>query len=322
MTERMEKMTDKYYNEEEWDDLFVDSNDAKDYDIFSDEWEGTDPLEDLSPTEPISPVVKWAGGKRQLLDEITKRLPKDYNDYIEPFLGGGALLFHLKPFSAIVNDLNSELINLYNVIKVNPEKLMIKLDEMKEKHSEDFYYQIRELDRKEGVKLTNIEKAARFLYLNKTGFNGLWRVNKKGQNNVPWGRHDNPAMYKEDNIKNMSDYLNNSRVTFKNEDYKEIIREARPGDFIYLDPPYDNTWTDYTSNGFVRKDQKELAQTLKELDKKGIKWMLSNSDTDFIKEEYKDFNIDIVKASRAINSNGNGRGKVNEVLIYNYKLED
>lgn len=297
--------------------------DAKDYDIFSDEWEGIDLLKDLSPIEPISPVVKWAGGKRQLLDEITKRLPDGFNRYVEPFFGGGALLFYLQPNNAIVNDLNSELINLYRVIKDSPLKLIDLLDEMKEKHSEDFYYQIRALDRKEDVNLTNTERAARFLYLNKTGFNGLWRVNRKGQNNVPFGHYQSvPAVYDRSNILRMSDYFKNKNILLESKDYTEILKEVDYGDFIYLDPPYDETWTDYTKEGFGKSSQIKLSKILKELDKKGIKWMLSNNSTTLINELYKDFHIDVVKANRAINSNGNGRGKVNEVLIYNYKLED
>ena len=269
-------------------------------------------------TKP-KPFVKWAGGKRQIINILTQEIPLNFINYIEPFVGGGALLFELLPEKAIINDINIELINAYLVIKNHPDKLIESLK--KHKNQEEYFYKIRALNPE---KLTSIERASRFIYLNKTCFNGLYRENSKGEFNVPFGNYKNPKILDEENIKAISEYLNNANIKILNKDYKEVCEMAQKGDFVYLDPPYyplskTSSFTKYTKYDFTEKDQKELSKIFKELDKKGCFVMLSNSNTDFIKELYKDYKIIEVHANRAINSNGNGRKKAKiEVLIKNF----
>jgi len=275
----------------------------------------------------VKPFLKWAGGKRQLLPELLKYIPKDFNNYFEPFLGGGALFFELYNLGFLENkkvylsDINEELINTYKTIRDNPKELIIKLKEFKTNHNKEFYYKIRELDRDKNYKnLDNITKSARFIYLNKTCFNGLYRVNKKGYFNVPIGSYKNPNILDEENILAVSKALQN--IIIKNFDYKEILKEVQSNDFIYLDPPYHplnetSSFTSYTKNEFLQKEQIELFKTLKELSNKCFV-LKSNSDTDFINKLYKDFKIEKILANRAINSKATNRGKILEVLIRNY----
>ena len=275
----------------------------------------------------VKPFLKWAGGKRQLLPELLKYIPKDFNNYFEPFLGGGALFFELYNLGFLENkkvylsDINEELINTYKTIRDNPKELIIKLKEFKTNHNKEFYYKIRELDRDKNYKnLDNITKSARFIYLNKTCFNGLYRVNKKGYFNVPIGSYKNPNILDEENILAVSKALQN--IIIKNFDYKEILKEVQSNDFIYLDPPYHplnetSSFTSYTKNEFLQKEQIELFKTLKELSDKCF-ILKSNSDTDFINKLYKDFKIEKILANRAINSKATNRGKILEVLIRNY----
>ncbi len=275
----------------------------------------------------VKPFLKWAGGKRQLLPELLKYIPKDFNNYFEPFLGGGALFFELYNLGFLENkkvylsDINEELINTYKTIRDNPKELIIKLKEFKTNHNKEFYYKIREFDRDKNYKnLDNITKSARFIYLNKTCFNGLYRVNKKGYFNVPIGSYKNPNILDEENILAVSKALQN--IIIKNFDYKEILKEVQSNDFIYLDPPYHplnetSSFTSYTKNEFLQKEQIELFKTLKELSDKCF-ILKSNSDTDFINKLYKDFKIEKILANRAINSKATNRGKILEVLIRNY----
>jgi len=276
----------------------------------------------------LKPFVKWAGGKRQLIPELLKYIPKNFNNYFEPFVGGGALFFELYNLGILKNkkvylfDINGELINAYRIIRDHPNELIKKLKEFKSKHNKEFYYQIRELDRSESYKnLDNIIKAARFIYLNKTCFNGLYRVNKKGYFNVPMGKYKNPQIIDEENILAVSNALKN--VIIKCCDYKEVLQYAQKGDFLYFDPPYyplnqTANFTSYTRYDFLEKEQLELFETFKTLVNKGCFILESNSDTDFIKNLYKEFTIEKVLANRAINSKSNGRGKITEVLIRNY----
>ena len=275
----------------------------------------------------VKPFLKWAGGKRQLLPELLKYIPKDFNNYFEPFLGGGALFFELYNLGFLENkkvylsDINEELINTYKTIRDNPKELIIKLKEFKTNHNKEFYYKIREFDRDKNYKnLDNITKSARFIYLNKTCFNGLYRVNKKGYFNVPIGSYKNPNILDEENILAVSKALQN--IIIKNFDYKEILKEVQSNDFIYLDPPYHplnetSSFTSYTKNEFLQKEQIELFKTLKELSNKCFV-LKSNSDTNFINKLYKDFKIEKILANRAINSKATNRGKILEVLIRNY----
>ncbi|MFM6195370.1 MAG: DNA adenine methylase [Planktothrix sp.] len=276
----------------------------------------------------VKPFLKWAGGKRQLLPEIRKYLPKNIGKttYFEPFLGGGALLFELQPKTAIVNDKNKELINCYQVIKDSVEELIQALQNHKQNHSEEYYYHLRQLDRfkKKYNQLSNIEKAARIIYLNKTCYNGLFRVNSHGYFNVPFGRYKNPNILDEAVLRGVNDYLNQKSVTFLNRDFAEAVETAKKGDFVYFDPPYDpvsNTasFTGYDINGFNQEQQERLKKVVDDLTEKGCYVMLSNSATDFILDLYKDYKETIVvSATRSINSNALKRGKIDEVLVLNY----
>lgn len=270
----------------------------------------------------LTPILKWAGGKRQLIPQIRKYLPDEYNDYYEPFVGAGALLLELQPQTAVINDFNDELINVYHVVKYNVDEL---IDSLKlHKNEEEYFYKIRELDRiNEFVQLNNIQKASRFIFLNKTGYNGLYRVNSKGQFNVPFGKYKKPLIINEEGLRNLHEYLNNNNIMILNGDFEYAVKTAAKGDFVYFDPPYDpltttSSFTAYSKEGFNRTDQERLYRVYKELDERGCYVMLSNSATDFIKVLYKEYNVNIVTAKRNINSKGTGRGAIDEVLITNY----
>jgi len=276
----------------------------------------------------VKPFLKWAGGKRQLLPEILEYLPKNIGKttYFEPFLGGGALLFELQPKQAIVNDSNRELINCYQVIKDDVEELIEVLKDHKARNSKEYFDYLRGIDRlKQYNKFSDIQKAARIIYLNKTCYNGLFRVNSKGYFNVPFGRYKNPNILDEAVLRGVNNYFNQNTVTFLNTDFAEAVKDAKKGDFIYFDPPYDpvsNTasFTGYDINGFNQNEQKRLKEVVDELTEKGCNVMLSNSATSFILDLYKDYKetIKTVSATRSINSNALKRGKINEVLVLNY----
>jgi DNA adenine methylase len=272
----------------------------------------------------VAPVVKWVGGKRQLLQDISNHIPDKFFTYYEPFLGGGAVLFHLQPNRAVVNDINEELINIYAVIRDNLEELIEDLK--RHKNEADYFYEIRELDRdkKTYSQLSNIEKASRIIYLNKTCYNGLFRVNQQGEYNAPFGRYKNPNIVNETTLRAVSNYFNRVKITFKCGDFEEAVKGIRKGSFVYFDPPYDPVsdsanFTGYNKGGFDREEQTRLKELCDKLDTKGVKFLLSNSATEFILDLYKDYNITIVQANRAINSKGDKRGKVDEVLVKNYE---
>jgi DNA adenine methylase len=274
----------------------------------------------------IRPFIKWAGGKTQILDEIVKRMPKNYGTYFEPFVGGGALFFHVQPKTAVINDMNSELISAYKVFfdTGSLNKLKDTLNLYEKNHSEDFYLSIRSLDRnKDFSSKADYEHAARLIYLNKACFNGLYRVNSKGFFNVPSGKKDKVNCYDEDNLNSIHSFFTLSNIKVLNGDFEKAVETAKKDDFVYFDPPYD-TWdgkdsfTSYDKGGFGRDEQIRLAECFKTLTKKGVKAMLSNHNTAFICDLYKDFHIDVINARRMINSNPNGRGDVQEVLIMNY----
>ncbi|WP_416198663.1 MAG: Site-specific DNA-methyltransferase (adenine-specific) [Sporanaerobacter sp.] len=278
----------------------------------------------MDKDEFVMPVVKWVGGKRQLISEIDKYLPSNYSTYYEPFLGGGAVLFHLQPHKAVVNDINEELMNLYQVIKDNVEDLIEDLK--KHKNEPDYFYKIRELDRdiQKYNELTPVERASRIHYLNKTCYNGLFRVNSQGQFNVPFGRYKNPNIVNETTLRAVSNYFNTANIIFKCCDFEEAVKGCRKGSFIYFDPPYDpisdtSSFTGYDKGGFGKTEQKRLKDLCDNLNKRGVKFLLSNSQTQFILDLYKDYRIEIVQAKRTINSKGNKRGEVNEVLVMNYE---
>ncbi|WP_346199748.1 DNA adenine methylase [Caldifermentibacillus hisashii] len=278
----------------------------------------------ITKSRVIQPFLKWAGGKRQLLPEIRKYIPKRMGTYYEPFLGGGAVLFDLQPKKAVINDINSELINTYLVIKNNVAELIEDL--RKHENTSDYYYKIRDLDRDKNrfSKLSDVEKASRLIYLNKTCFNGLFRVNSQGQFNVPFGRYKNPNIVNEFVLRAVSHYLNNNEVKILNGDFADAVSSAKKGDFVYFDSPYDPvsetaSFTGYTLGGFNKDEQIRLRDLFVDLDKRGCKVLLSNSATEFIKDLYKDYHIEIVSATRNINSIATKRGKIDEVLVMNYE---
>ncbi len=278
----------------------------------------------LKKNKLLNPFVKWVGGKRQLLKEIEQHVPAQFTKYYEPFVGGGAVLFHLQPKNAVINDQNEELINLYNIIKNSPNELIEDLK--KHKNEEEYFYDIRLLDReKDGYsKLTPVQRASRILFLNKTCYNGLFRVNNAGEFNSPFGRYKNPAIVNDITIKAVSNYLSRNNIQILNLDYMKSLSNIRKGSFVYFDPPYDpvsdsSNFTGYTKNGFSRQDQVQLKNLCDSLNEKGVKFLLSNSSTDLIKDLYKDYTIVTVKAKRAINSKASGRGEINEVLVKNYE---
>ncbi|MCX6682199.1 MAG: DNA adenine methylase [Methanoregula sp.] len=274
----------------------------------------------------MKPFVKWAGGKRQLLNEIEKRLPNNWNTYYEPFFGGGALLVNLqneeKIFKAVISDLNSELINLYNVVKKNPDKLIDALSHKEFENSEDAFRNLKnEFNTLTGLPGNKVRRAALLIYLNKHGYNGLWRVNSKGKFNVPFGRYAKRSIPTEHSILKFSNLL--KKVKILNLDFEQAVKSAKKGDFVYFDPPYHPisktaNFTDYNSNGFTFDDQKRLANVFKKLSKKGVQLMLSNSKVSEIEDLFVGFTIDTVEAKRFINCNGERRNGTKEIIVTNY----
>lgn len=271
----------------------------------------------------VSPILKWVGGKRQLLSEILPMINiKSSSIYVEPFLGGGAVLFDLQPKKAIVNDYNDELINVYLTVRDSAEELITELEKHSVNNTEDYYYEVRSLDRSEKYReMSNVEKAARILYLNKTCYNGLYRVNLAGQFNSPYGKYKNPNIVNATAIRAMSKYLNENKIEICNGDYRDVLKRVRKGSFVYLDPPYmpissSASFTGYTENGFSYEQQVALKNECDKLRKKGIAFVQSNSDCPEIRELYKEYEIKTVQAKRAINSDASKRGEINEVLIY------
>ena len=271
------------------------------------------------------PFLKWAGGKRQIVDELKKYIPLEYDCYYEPFVGAGALLFELSPKKAVINDSNRELMNVYNVLcdyeKYN--KMCKLLNSYEIKNSEEFYYEIRNKDRNKNMfnRLSDYTKAARTIYLNKACFNGLYRVNSKNEFNVPFNKKTKINTYEGENLLTVHMYLTMNDISIRSMDFEEAVKDAKEGDFVYFDPPYDSdtsTFNSYTEEGFGKEEHIRLANVYKKLDEKGVKVMLSNHNTTLVKELYKDYNIHVVEAKRNINSNGKKRGKVEEVIITNY----
>lgn len=284
-------------------------------------------IEQMLDDKP-KPFVKWVGGKRQLLKQF--RLMNLYppegfnpskNRYFEPFVGGGAVFFDLLPAKAFLSDLNAELVVTYNVIK-NKVDLLIS-DLKRHEHDKEYFLKIRA---QSPENLSDVKRASRFIYLNRTGFNGMYRVNSRGQFNVPFGKYKNPLICDEDNLRKAAAALQN--VQIENRDYKIVLEKARKGDFVYFDPPYypvskTASFTSYTKESFLEKEQLELRDTFLDLTKRGCFVMLSNSDAPFVNQIYtelKKYGVRITKvdAGRAINSNSAGRGKIKEVLVTNY----
>lgn len=273
----------------------------------------------------VAPFLKWAGGKRQLLGVLSELMPEgSVRSYCEPFVGGGAMLFHLQPGVAYVNDINSELINVYSVIKHSVDELITELSQFENKP--EIFYEVRSWDR-DKIKyssLSDIQKAARIIFLNRTCFNGLYRVNNAGEFNSPFGYYRNPNIINAPVLRAVSHYLNSAETHLSSVDYSEVLANLVKGTFVYLDPPYDPvsdsaSFTGYTRWGFSRNEQVRLRECCDDLSIRGIKFMLSNSATDFIMEQYSEYNITVVKAKRAVNSAGDRRGDVDEVVVRNYE---
>jgi len=271
------------------------------------------------------PFVKWAGGKSQIIDKLLKYAPHEFNTYYEPFVGGGAFLFELSPKKAVINDSNQELMNVYKVLcdEDKFKKMCSVLNHYEVCHSEEFFYEIRNKDRNKNTynRLSDYTKAARTIYLNKACFNGLYRVNSKNEFNVPFGKKTKVNTYEGNNLITVSNYLTMNDIKILNCDFEEAVKDAKKGDFIYFDPPYDsdtNTFNSYTEDGFGKNEQRRLFEVYKELSDRGCYVMLSNHNTILINELYKDYNINVIEAKRNINANGKKRGKVEEVIITNY----
>lgn len=280
----------------------------------------------LEETKALRPFVKWAGGKTQLLDRLHAYMPETYNNYFEPFIGGGSFFLNIAPKKATINDFNAELVCAYKCFQNDElfESLKNELKKHEVNHSEEYYYQIRSMDKEEGfLALPIYVRAARMIYLNKSCFNGLYRVNSKGFFNVPSGRKKKVVTFDEDNFDSLREYFRNNDIMILNGDFEDAVKNAKAGDFVYFDPPYDaienkNSFTSYAKNDFGKDEQIRLAKLYKRLSDKGVFVMLSNHNTAFINELYKDFNIHVVNAKRMINSKADGRGDVEEVIITNY----
>ena len=276
----------------------------------------------------MKPVIKWVGGKTQLLKELKEIIIpalKEDSYYYEPFCGGAALALDLEHKNTILNDLNSELINMYKVIRDNSEELIAELKRFQNSHNAEFYYHIRNLDRTDALsKMSDVVKAARTIYLNKTCFNGLYRVNSKGQFNSPIGRTSSgktPDIVQEDLIREMSKFL--KTVQFHCGDYRNQLVSAKNGDVVFFDPPYDQDesissdgFVGYQKEGWTRKDLEELKTVCDELSIRGVKVVLTNNDTEFVHELFAGYNFREVEVKRSINRDGNKR-KGKELIIYN-----
>ena len=290
----------------------------------------------------MKPFLKWAGGKRQIMNYIKPYIEQNLqtgNRYYEPFVGGGSVFITLEQANCVINDLNSELMNCYNVIKKNPKELINILKIHQENHHKDveYYYQVRKVDRDESIfnQMSDIEKAARMIYLNKTCYNGLYRVNKKGYFNTPKGRYVNPNIVDEDNILNLHKFFNESKVTIRNTSFAEAVKDASKGDFIYFDPPYDyedSGFTKYVKEGFEFEDLKNLKTLCDNLINKGCFVLISNNATNRVIDLFDSKNYEIVALAkydleeldvrRFIGAKAEDRKIVKEVLIYGRKKSD
>ena len=268
----------------------------------------------LAPTLPPRPFLKWAGGKGKLITQYNNYLPNGFDTYYEPFLGGGAIFFYLQPPSSILMDINPELVNVYCCIRDRVDHVIELLEIHQRQHSHDYYYQMRA-----SAGATDLEKAARIIYLNRTCFNGLYRENSKGQFNVPMGRYKNPRICHIELLYSVSAVLKNTEIWVQS--FDGILALAQTNrDFVYFDPPYypispTSRFTAYSKASFSRADQIRLRDVFVELARRGVRVMLSNSDCPFIRDLYAGFAIHTISATRAINSNAQRRGKITEVLV-------
>jgi DNA adenine methylase len=272
------------------------------------------------------PFLQWVGGKREMIPQYKNLIPKNINKYFEPFLGGGAMFFELKCNPSYLLDINDELIKTYKAVRDYPKEVIHILDELKSKHSKDLYLKIRSLDREYNIlHLPLPDIAARMIYLNQTCFNGLYRVNKKGQFNVPIGSSLNRLISDKNCILKASEVL--KHIFIEKGDFSDCLKNIEKGDFVYLDPPYfpisiNSDFNRYSKEKFYLEDQIRLKMFFDECNQKGVYLMLSNSDSDYIKDLYKDYNIKTVSSSRNLNCKSDKRNKVTELIITNYKESD
>ncbi|MBE9182600.1 DNA adenine methylase [Oculatella sp. LEGE 06141] len=263
------------------------------------------------------PFLKWAGGKGRLIQQYSSHFPKYFDTYYEPFLGGGAIFFYLAPPRAVLTDINPELVNVYHCIRDDVNRMIDLLSIHQRQHCREYYYQVRSAPGK-----TDLERAARLIYLNKTCFNGLYRENSRGEFNVPMGKYTNPRVCDPELLRAASFALKTADLTVNSFDaILELAKTSR--DFVYFDPPYypissTSSFTAYSRHAFSQLDQIRLRDVFVELANRGVKVMLSNSDCSFIRGLYSDFNIHPIIAARAINCNAAKRGKINEVLVTSY----
>lgn len=277
----------------------------------------TTDLDQTARGSVASPFLKWAGGKSRLLEQYAHLFPEDYGAYHEPFLGGGAVFFHLRPEQAALSDLNPRLIETWRVIRDQPQALMDRLEAHRMRHTAAYYYQARQrFNLPRGVDA--VDRAALFIYLNKTCFNGLYRENRRGEFNVPVGRYVNPGVYDPMNIVAVSRSLQG--VDLFHQGFDGVLERAESGDLVYFDPPYvplsaTSSFTNYLQSGFDMSLQIRLAQVFAELARRGCAVMLSNSDTPAVRELYAGWRIDRVMAPRSISMRASARGPVGEVLV-------
>lgn len=269
-----------------------------------------------------APFVKWVGGKSKLMSQLAPLLPPavERMRHVEPFAGGGAMFFTRAPERALLADINAPLVDAYLAIRDEVGAVIQALTPLSTLHAEGRYYAVRERYNT-ASKLTRAERTAMFIYLNKTCFNGLHRVNRKGEFNVPQGRYKNPRILDVEGLLAASAALRSA--TIRKAGFEEMLSLAKPGDFVYFDPPYEpvsrtSNFTSYAEGGFTQEDQERLRDVYSELDRRGCKLMLSNSDVPFVRSLYTRFRVDVVKASRAVNCQARGRGPVNEVVVRNY----
>ena len=273
------------------------------------------------------PFVKWAGGKRQLIPILNENLPETFGTYFEPFLGGGALLFHMlterNGQKCSISDLNADLILSYATVRDRIDELIVSLKNHEKKYQKDsksYYYSIRESNPR-----GEIEKTSRLLFLNRTCFNGLYRVNSKGKFNVPLGKYTNPNIVNEENLRSVSNFLQSNKISIQCRDFQKVLRDAKKGDLVYFDPPYQPisetaNFTSYTNKDFTKDDLERLAKICINLDAKGCNVLLSNSDSKLVADMFseKPWKVSKIQANRSINSNSKKRTGHFELLIKNY----
>jgi DNA adenine methylase len=273
------------------------------------------------------PFVKWAGGKTRVVPQILEFFPVEFERYYEPFLGGGALYFSISPQNGCLNDINCVLIEAYLHIRDDVNELISDLAKIQEHYyslssmegKSDYYYEQRQVFN--GLNIKSLHRSALFIFLNKTGFNGMYRENSSGGFNIPFGKRKQPIICDSENLKLVSDVL--KQIDIKCGTYEEALKAAKASDFIYLDPPYEpingtSNFTEYQAGGFLKDDQRKLSKVYRELSDKGCLVMMSNSTADLVYELYADFYINKITVSRGINASKSGRGKIEELIITNY----